>query len=221
MPGREKIDRVAECHEAATAELYRTDGSKRFSDDEHKERETTLKREFNAALDSIEADIEQRIATSEEKLLSLENADPTDSLTNEELARANAKRDFVADDCFNLPLKQLEKRCRSVLASGDRPTIFLYAHHAAQRVGEPKAYNPNNPAARDEEGAHEIREVVAELEAKCDPERARRLEQAKAGLSEARDLRDYAYCRRRGAKSAGQLYMKQTYGNVAERFSWR
>src|SRR4051812_38235611 len=99
---RDRIDTVAERHEAAKAELFRPDGSKVYGDEEHKERETALKREFDAQIDNIEADIAQRITATEEELLKLEHADPTDILTNEELARANAKRAFVSDDCFNL-----------------------------------------------------------------------------------------------------------------------
>jgi hypothetical protein len=218
---RDRIDRVAEHHEQAMGELFRPDGSKFYSDDEHTARAAELKREFNANIDAIEDDIAQRIASTEEELLKLEHADPTDILTNEELERANVKRAFVADDCFNLPLKQLEQRCRAALASGDRATMFLYAHHAAQRVGEPKGYDPNNPRSGDEEGSREVREVVAELEKKLAPERESKLERAREELSEAQELKRYAYYRRRGAKNAAELYLNQRYGNVGDRLARR
>src|SRR4051794_27097445 len=124
---KERIDNAVERHEAAKAELFRPDGTKLYGDEEHAEREAALRRVFLGEMDSIEGDIAQRIASTEEELLALEHADPTDILTNEELSRANAKRAFVADDCFNLPLGQLEKRCRAALASGERTTMFLYA----------------------------------------------------------------------------------------------
>lgn len=205
-----RMDAAVERQEAEKAALYRADGSKRYSDEEHAEREAAINREFREQMDAIEADIEGSFAAAEEAILAAEGADPTAALTTEELERANAKSAFVADDCSSLPLDSLKKRCRAVLASGDRATMFLYVHHAARR-------------ADSEEGIAVVglRGAVEALRAKADPEGKKRAERAREALEEARRLREEAYYRRRGVKDAYGLYSQQAYGDIAQRFGER
>lgn len=219
---REKIDTAAERHEEEQAKLYRPDGSKRYSDEEHAEREGELREEFNVSLDTIEAGIDRQIASAEETLVRVEHADPADSLTPEELARANARRSFVSEDVEALPIPDLIGRCRAALASGDRVSLFLLSRYAGRRAGEAA---PPNPYDRDESGesggtspggaaAEELREVVAEMERKLRPDHERRLSQARSAVEEATEARQYAYLRRRGAKSSVELYINSVYGQA-------
>jgi hypothetical protein len=202
------IDEAAQRRQQQEAELYRADGSKVYGEQEHRERMAAIRAEHAAAFDRIDADVARKVQEAEEELLVAENADPADALTTPELERANAKSAFVADDVERLPLDALEKRCRAALAGGDRPTMFLLAHHASRRVGEPDATS-------DGPGAEEVREAVAELRAKLDPDQERRLADARDALEEAQALREQAYFRRRGVRDAFDLYAQRSYWTPA------
>jgi hypothetical protein len=91
MVSRSEIDRMAEAKEQEEPELYRTDGTKLHSEEEHAEREADIKRRFCAAMNAIDEEAESLIAAAEESLLIAENADLTDVLTTEELSSANAR----------------------------------------------------------------------------------------------------------------------------------
>jgi hypothetical protein len=205
---RDKIDAAVRRRDEARGNLYRPDGSKRYGEEEHREREAAVGEQFRAEMDALEEEADRSISAAEEDLLVLEHADPADALTTAELERANAKRAFVADDCRTLPLDALEKRCRAALAGGDRATMFLLAHHAAQRVS-------GGADGREEEGAEGVREIVGELLRKLNPDGERKTERARERLQEAQGIKDYAYLRRRGASNAGDLYAGQAYGHLA------
>ncbi len=220
-----QVERALERQEARRGQLYREDGGRLFGDKEHAEREAAIKREFALTLDSIEAGLDEKIAGAEKDLLIAENADPTDALTTEELEGANARRPFVSDEAFTLPLDKLVDRCRAVLAQGDRPSMFLYALYASQRVGG----DAGNPAVAylDKKygettfggettgaGAEAVWEVVIELQRKLNPSAAKKGEAARKTLEEAKSLKSDIYFRRRGVRSAGELYLAEKYGRA-------
>jgi hypothetical protein len=223
-----QVERALERQEARRGQLYREDGGRLFGDKEHAEREAAIKREFALTLDSIEAGLDEKIAGAEKDLLIAENADPTDALTTSELEGANARRPFVSDEAFTLPLDKLVDRCRAVLAQGERPTMFLYALYANQRVGG----DAGNPAVAYLEkkygnaettfvgettgaGAEAVREVVIELQRKLNPSAAKKGAAARLTLEEAKSLKSDIYFRRRGVRSAGELYLKEKYRRVS------
>jgi hypothetical protein len=215
---REQIDRMAEAKEHEEAKLYREDGTKLYSEDEHAERMSDIGRRFRAAMDAIDEEVEAQVAAAEETLLVAENADPTDGLSTEELASANVRRPFVSDEVFTLTLEKLVDRCRAVLAQGDRPAMFLHALYGGQRAGltgDELPYSPRYAMSTGEgqtppgEDTTELSEVVSELWRKVNPDGEKRIEAARKGLQEAGGLKDYAYMRRRGAKDAYGLYRQQ------------
>ena len=130
-----------------------------------------------------------------------ENADPTDALTTEELAAANARRPFVSDEVSALPMEKLTARCKAILAAGDQPAAFLYSLYAGQRAS----------SSDGQEGVYDLLEVVADLRRKASPDAEKRIEAAREALREAGGLKDYAYMRRRGARDALELYQRQAY----------
>ena len=144
-----------------------------YGEEAHAEREEALRREFHAALDAIGEEIEKRILLAEDKVLLLEHGDPSGALTAEELERASARRPFVRDEVFGLGTNALEDRTRAVIASSDRPAVFVYAHHLrAKSRGD----------AVSGSGADELRlgELAGDLERALDPEGAQKLEGARA-----------------------------------------
>jgi hypothetical protein len=221
------MDQAMEHQEARKSELYREDGARLFGDEEHEERQAAIRQEFAATMDSIEAGLDEKMASAEKDLLIAENADPTDVLTSEELGSASARRPFVADEAFTLPLGKLVSRCRAVLAQGDRPSMFLYALYANQRVGGDagspaeaflgKKYGTGETASGGETTGAEaeaVREVVAELKRKLDPSGEKKRDAARKAVEESRSLKSDAYFRRRGARSAGELYLAEKYGRA-------
>ena len=86
--------------------------------------------------------------------------------------------------------------------------MFLLIHNADRRVGE-------SDVTGDEPGAEEVREAVAELRAKLDPDQERKLADARASLEEAQALREQAHYRRRGVRDAFDLYTQRSYWGAA------
>jgi hypothetical protein len=193
-----RIEEAASRREQQEANLYRPDGSKVYGDEEPRERMAAIRREHARAFDRIDADVARKVAEAEEALLVAENADPADALDTDELARANAKSAFVAQGVERLPLDALERRCRAALASGDKPSMFLLAHHAGRR-------------AEEEENAYELAEAVAELRRKIAPDQERKLAAAREAVEEAQALREQANYRRRGVRDATDLYARGAY----------
>ncbi len=226
---KQQMEQAMERQEARRGQLYREDGARLFGGEEHEERERSIKQEFNATMDAIESSVDAKIASAEESLLVMENADPTDLLSTEELSSASARRPFVSDEVYTMELDKLADRCRAVLAQGERPVMFLYALYANQRVGGDagspageyleKKYG-NGETTFGGEGsatgakAEAVREVVAELRRKLDPDGEKKREAARKAVEESRSLKDAAYLRRRGAKSAVGLYLNSKYRRV-------
>ncbi len=222
---KQQMEQAMERQEARKSELYREDGGRLFGDEEHEERERSIKQEFNATMDAIESSVDAKIASAEESLLVMENSDPTDALTTSELESANARRPFVSDEAFTLPLDKLADRCRAVLAQGDKPSMFLYALYSSQRVGdrdpageylERKYGNGETTFVGETTGAkaEAVREVVGELKAALDPAGEKKRDAARKEVEESRSLKTAAYYRRRGARSAGELYLAEKYRRV-------
>jgi hypothetical protein len=204
---RRRIDRAAELHEEARGALYRPDGSKVYGEEAHAEREEALRREFHAALDAIGEEIGKRISRAEGEVLRLEHGDPSGALTAEELERAGARRPFVRDEVYGLGTDALEERTRAVIASSDRPAMFVYAHHLRAKAREDAASGSGADGLR-------LKELAGDLERALDPEGARKLEGARAELEEARGLKDYAHLRRNGARDPVELHMNRVYGRL-------
>jgi hypothetical protein len=198
----DRIDQAREHFEAPQADLYRPDGGKAYSDEEHDERAGALQRELNATLDRLGPEIEKRIETAAEAVHQLEHRDPSGALTTEELERANARSAFIKDEVNGLSTDALAERMRAVASSGDRPAAFLYAHHARMKM---------QTFDSEAEGLT-LKALTAELESALDPQGVKRREQAAKALEAARELKSYAHYRRHGARDAAELHMNRVYG---------
>jgi hypothetical protein len=95
---RKQIDNAADAHERSVSELYREDGRQRYAGAEHSERMGSLHETFTSEMDELEAEVAEEINRRETALTALEFSDPVDSLSVEELQRANARRALVAED---------------------------------------------------------------------------------------------------------------------------
>lgn len=111
--------------------LYQADGSPLFAEDVMKLELEKLARERNGEIFAVEEEVREIAAGAGDTLERLENADPADLLSAEELERAERRRAFALDQAEGLSVEDLKKRLESVLAGGDRANIF--AHLVAGR----------------------------------------------------------------------------------------
>lgn len=188
--------------------LYRPDGSKRYGEDEHAERQGAIAESYREALVGITNEAEREARAAESELAVLEHGDPTDLLRADELERAGAKRIFVSEDVEGLRDKDLAGRLRAVLAGGDRASAFCYLQAAERRVRGMDV----TPAGASE-ALDELRDYLQGD--------SRRRQMAETGLrvEEAREVGGLAQALRRGGRNAGEVYALESYGDVAERLA--
>jgi hypothetical protein len=156
-----RIENAAERYRAQAAKLLRPDGSKLYSDQEHRQRLDALLAEYDETGSAVAEEIDRAIAEAERELVKLEGADPTDALTEAELARANARRAFVKEDAEELPVHALVPRVKAALASDDKAELVLWQRYLGRRF--------EKTAGRDKE---ELSAVVRGLEERlADPKR--------------------------------------------------
>jgi hypothetical protein len=188
--------------------LYRPDGSKRYGEDEHAERQGTIAESYREALVGVADEAEREAKAAESELAALEHGDPPDLLRADELERAGAKRIFVSEDVEGLRDKDLAGRLRAVLAGGDRASAFCYLQAAERRVRGMDV----TPAGASE-ALDELRDYLQGD--------SRRRQMAETGLrvEEAREVGGLAQALRRGGRNAGEVYALESYGDVAERLA--
>ncbi len=185
-----RIDRATAAFRAGERNLYTDAGQKIYADEEHERRYDALLERFDREKDIAVGEADRAIERAE-RTLALEHRDLSDSLTTTELERANAKKPYVEDDVRNLPLDDLERRVEAARASGDKPTLFLYARALPRRAQE--AYEAGvNP----EQGAR-LERLAKELEGEVRGSEAKRaLEKAAKEKRDANSLKIYAQSQR-------------------------
>lgn len=193
-------------------QLYREDGERIYSEEEHARRVEDLLQEFDQAKSRAEAEAD-RAVESANKTLQLEHRDPADVLTTEELARANARRAFVAEDAEALPLSELTNRMRAAVAAGEKATAFLYARYGRRRVDSELGAGRERGglAARDAALLRTLGEVLDELDGLLvDPEAERKLSEARTSIDAAQKLKLHAAAQRRQADGTAELQRRQS-----------
>jgi hypothetical protein len=204
----QRAEAALQRHEQAEAQLYCSDGTPKYSEDEMLDRQREEASRYQGEVDAIAGALERQIGAAQDEIMRLGHADPSDALTTTELERANAKRAFVADDTQALPLDKLAERCRAALTGDDRVSMFLLSHFAGQRVGAVP-----DPVS-DEAGSAELREVVGQLQRKLDPERFSKLNRARSEVAQAEIRATEVALRRGGHRSALESW------EIAERAKW-
>jgi hypothetical protein len=182
---KQQIDRALEKFRAGERNLYNEEGQKLYSDEEHERRHDALLKEFDREKDSVVTEADRTIEKAE-RTLALEHRDLSDSLTTEELERANAKRSYVEDDVWSLSPDVLIKRAEAARAAEDRPGMFLFARTLGKRAEI--EYEEGDPAA-----AAQLEQLASELtQTVRGPEVERDLEQARKAKRDANSLKIYA-----------------------------
>jgi hypothetical protein len=140
MKSAEEIKRQADAlqseYEGKRSKLYRGDGQKVYSDPEHNEQVRTLQRERNQKLDALGAEANTAMQEAEAESANIKSEDLSGRLTSEELANANARHAFVSEDVAEMPGRAIDARVDSVLAGGDRASMYLHARALRKRASE-------------------------------------------------------------------------------------
>ena len=86
------------------------------------------------------------IAVETEKARLAPFSDPTSQLSPSDLADANLRSRWIAEDCSELPLGDLVERLRAVHASGNRASTWLHDRYAKRRWQKESAKQSQDPA---------------------------------------------------------------------------
>ena len=197
----QRIGRALEWFRAGKQDLYTESGQKLYSDEEHERRLETLLEDFDREKDSVVSEADRTIA--------LEHRDLSDSLTTEELERANAKRAYVEDDVWNLTPEILIKRARAAQAAGDRPSMFLYARTLEKRANVEYEGDSGEEGAQLEQLALELAQIVRGPRAERDLERARKAKR------DATSLKIYAGQQRQEADGTAERVLEDTRSQIS------
>ncbi len=129
------FDWHAEKFERNKAQLFRPDGTPKYSPQEHNERMASLLEPVTTAAQHVK---EAAAAAIEEAKTAkaIEHADPLSSLSNDELQRAASLRGFVEDYVNSTSLDKVAQRMAAVVASGHKAEIAVYHQAVTKRVGE-------------------------------------------------------------------------------------
>ena len=197
-----RAEKAVATYEAGMEKLHRPDGTRRYSETEHKERESALRSARNSELDAVGSIAQREIDEAQQIIDTLENGDPTTLLDTSELQAAGAKKAFVEDDVSTLTTKELEARLRAVLASEDKASIFCYLQAARSRDREKKDVAPG---------------LIGELNDTLLGTRRIEIGPARQRIEGVREAKDLAWSLKRGGRTVGEVYSRQTYGHHQER----
>jgi hypothetical protein len=166
-PQVDLIDHSVAMFERDKAKLYRPDGSTVYGEAEHQERLAGLLARFDEGVADVTEAAEEAIAAAGRDLDGLRGSDPLDTLSGDDLARANALRPFVAEDGEHLPPARVAERARAALARKDRPQALLWLRAIERRLEGLRGRGPGDPAAA------ELLPARRDLEAFFDDPKAR------------------------------------------------
>ncbi len=188
--------------------LYRADGSNRYGDEEHAERQGAISEALRTTLITIEEEAQREAVAATGQLATLEHGDPTALLGADELQRAGAKRVFVDADVEGLPSRDLADRLGAVLSGGDKASVFCYLQATERRVRAMETA----PAG--------VSEVLEEMRVHLlGDSRRRQVAQTRRRVEEAHEVKGLVWALRRGGRDAGEVHARESYGDVAERLA--
>jgi hypothetical protein len=142
MKSAQEIKRQAEALQAEytdkEARLYRVDGQKRYSEAEHAEQIKVLRQERNQKLAALAEEANAAMQEASRESAAIKSEDLSGRLTADELANANAnaRHAFVSEDVAEMPSQAIEDRVDSVLAGGDRASMYLHARALRKRASQ-------------------------------------------------------------------------------------
>lgn len=164
--------------ENATKELQTTlaalktaDGQPIYAPEREAERIDAALVAFDGRVETQTTDLE-RAAKAAEAAMQSAMRDPIEQLSAADLAIANARRPFFAEDFDHLPLSELVSKAQVALAAGDKVSLVLAARYAARRVKSEDSAIRRGVAPGDPKAFRELSDLADQLVAAADPDRA-------------------------------------------------
>ena len=200
MPDIDRAIRDAEARERR--ELYRSDGTKLYSDAEHDERRAALRAPIWDAFANQEAEYDRQIAEAKHTLEALSVDDPLDVLDAAQLQKAQALAAFYQDDADRLSPAQLAQRIRAAIAQQDRVKMALLARYGRRRdeamvaawTARPGGQGPSDVEARER---RQLADALVALDRELtDPKVAQRRASAEQTIKEVTAAKYAARVRR-------------------------
>lgn len=131
---KQQADDASGRREREEAALYRGDGSKVYGEEEHAERLAAITSRRDETIAGLVEQAERATSEARARVENIENRDPLDRLSEDELARAGSRRAFVKEDAEDLPMDELAKRVQAATADGDKAVRALWGRYASRRV---------------------------------------------------------------------------------------
>lgn len=187
------VERAASEFEAQKQRLYRSDGSKVYGEEEHRERLDKLVSGLREKVGAVAKEAAQDAEGYEREALALSYVDPATQVSASERGRLEASRAFVKEDCEAMAVPALSERVVAVRAGFDRVAKVLHARYGWMRLEALSAESDRLARAGRPVGAEaagEIRqlsEAVSGLEEQLkDPKTAERVKALKEAAAESR-----------------------------------
>jgi len=196
------VDQAVAVYEQAVQALHLPDGKKKYSDEEHNRRQTEALAKVQSVVERAQ-EVAGEAREQAERDAEAASSDPSAWLTPSELATANSRALFIAEDAKRLPLPELARRGEQVLDSKDKVSIFLHARYLGQRIeavleADEQAMRAGGifggyTRSTQGEGLSELMRVVEKLNDAATPaEVKQRAKQAQARREQAWALEGYA-----------------------------
>jgi hypothetical protein len=136
------VDRLKAQYEAAAAtrdealDGLKRDGQPRFMPQEEQERRAKIDGQYRQAIDAVKAELATTITAAESEIVASGASDPLSRLSNDDLARAANRREFLREDWEVLPPETLAQRVRDALARGDKAESALHHRYLQAALGD-------------------------------------------------------------------------------------
>ena len=139
------VQRSLDTLQVNQATLYTHDGHKINPPGKHES-------ELARLLVGLESSVEKAVAVADRVSAEVEaarlapHADPTGSLSASDLADANARAQWVKEDCESMGLDDLAQRLRAVAAGGSKSSRWLHWRYSKTRLDRELAKSSQDPA---------------------------------------------------------------------------
>lgn len=181
-----RLDDAIGRYAQAETSLYRADGQPLYTD--HAARVAALREDLAKEFQAVDAEFTALRETTTRELEQVAGSDTLNRLNAEELGLANARLPFVERDAALYSPQDFVTRLTGVKHAGDRADMYLWAQKGAKLYqGIMKARsNGTRYSDADIHAVRRVWELVGEIRAKLDPDRATRkqaLEQQREELT--------------------------------------
>lgn len=184
---KNRFDRAAAKFAKDKAYLFAPDGSKIYSDKEHRERMATITQPLTEAAQAARQ-VAEAARTSAQAAKLIQYSDPLSTLNDTELGRAFHLKPFIDDAVAAMPLDQLAQRLGAINAGSDKAAIVCYAKAANRKIEAMRTASRTDQSVS-LDGITSVFEMITELTGKLvSPDQLAQLAEANKLEADATEL---------------------------------